>query len=112
MNANQIEDALRGDPKIRPSAEFASRVMGAVRREAQGRQGIEFPWRRMLPGMVACCLLTVVALVLIEPQPLSEATAMKLRDPKLMQAVTWVPTYVLGTWVMIWTALRVAGFRR
>jgi len=112
MNAKEIEHALRGDRTIRPSAEFASRVMGAVRREAQDQASIAFPWRRVLPGMIACCVLTVVALILVEPRPLPEATAMKLRDPALIQAVMWVPTYLLGTWAMIWTALRVAGFRR
>ena len=112
MNANEIERALRDDRTIRPSAEFASRVMGAVRREALDPGSIAFPWRRALPGMIACCVLTVVALILVEPQPLSEATSMRLRDPRFVQAVTWVPMYALATWLMIRAVLRIAGFRR
>jgi len=112
MNAKEIEHALRSDRPIRPSAEFASRVMGAVRREAQESESIAFPWLRVLPGLIACCALTVVALILVEPQPLPEAVSTKLRDPRLLQAVTWVPTYILGTWAMIWTTLRFAGFSR
>lgn len=112
MNVKEIEDALRGDHVIRPTTEFASRVMGAVRREAQEQESIAFPWRRVLPGLIVCCVLTVVALIFMEPRPLPEAISMKLRDPRLIQAATWVPTYVLGIWVMIRTVLRVAGFDR
>jgi hypothetical protein len=112
MKLEEIDRALRSDPGMQPSAEFASRVMGAVRREVQDQGSIAFPWRRLLPGLIVCCLLTVAALIFAEPRPVPEPIATTLRDPRFVQAATWVPLYVLGTWVMIRAVLRFAGFGR
>lgn len=112
MNTNEIERALCNDETIEPTREFASRVMGAVRREVGEREALAFPWRRLLPGLIASMALTVAALVFAQPLALSESTVRLLRDPVLIQSSTWVPTAILGTWLLIWGSLRFAGYRR
>jgi len=112
VNTNEIERALRDDETIQPTREFASRVMGAVRRQAGERDALAFPWRRLLPGLIASVALTVAALVFAPPITLSESTIRMLRDPVLIQSATWVPTAILGTWLLVWGSLRFAGYRR
>jgi hypothetical protein len=59
MNPEDIERALRGEPELAPSTDFTARVMRGVWREAETRQAIPFPWKRLLSGLAACAALTL-----------------------------------------------------
>jgi hypothetical protein len=112
MNANGINRALREDRTIEPSPIFASRVMGAVRRQASDRDALAFPWSRLLPGLVACVAVTGMAFLYSPPLTIPEPVTAMLRDPVLLQAATWGPTLLIGTWLLVWGSLRLSGYRR
>src|SRR5262245_25624724 len=55
-------DRFLTDDEIVPSSGFVTRVMDAVRVEADGLPAITFPWRRALPGILAV-VVAVAAIV-------------------------------------------------
>jgi hypothetical protein len=112
VKSNEIERALRDDPGMQPSLEFASRVMCAVRRQAGEQEALAFPWARLLTGLAAAALVTVVALALAPPPQLPDSTVRALNDPRLVQASIWVPTSLVGLWMLVRGSLRLAGYRR
>jgi hypothetical protein len=112
MNTNEIDRALRQDEMIEPSPIFASRVMGAVRRQVSDQEALAFPWSRLLPGLGACAAVTVAAFLYTPPLAIPAAVTEALRDPVLLQAATWVPTLLIGTWLLVWGSLRLSGYRR
>ena len=111
MNAKEIDRALREDETIEPSPIFASRVMGAVRRQVADQDAIAFPWSRLLPGLVACAAVTAAAFLYTPPLEIPGPVMAMLRDPLLLQAATWGPTLLIGTWLLVWGSLRLAGYR-
>ena len=112
MNANEIDRALCEDVTIEPSPIFASRVMGAVRRQASDQEAISFPWSRLLPGLVAIAAVTAAAFLYTPPLKIPAPVVSMLRDPVLLQAATWLPTLLIGTWLLVWGSLRLSGYRR
>jgi hypothetical protein len=112
MNANEIDRALREDPAITPSPAFAVRVMGAVRRQAAEHGALSFPWRRLIPGLAACAVVTVVSLALAPPPAVPEVVVRAIEHPAAGQTASWVTIFLLGTWMLVWFPLRLAGFRR
>jgi hypothetical protein len=58
---DELDDILRDDDTISPSATFAARVMEVVRTEAATPPPIPFPWRRLLIAPALGLLLCVLA---------------------------------------------------
>jgi hypothetical protein len=112
VNADEIERALLEDRSAVPSPGFASRVMGAVRRQAQEEEAIGFPWRRLLPGLIGSVALVVTAVVLTPVPKVSDTWLRILQDPAAVRASTLVPVVLLGSWLIAWLPLRLAGFSR
>jgi hypothetical protein len=112
MNPNEIDRALREDRGIAPSPAFAARVMGAVRRQADDREAIAFPWLRMLPGLVASLVIVVATVILAPPPEIPRSVVQVLENPAFVQAATWVPMGLLGTWLATWLSVRLAGYSR
>jgi hypothetical protein len=112
MNANEIDRALREDRGIAPSPAFASRVMGAVRRQAEDREAIAFPWLRLLPGLVASVAIAGASVVFAPPPEVPQTVVRALENPAVVQAATWVPMALLGTWLATWLPLRLTGYSR
>ena len=112
MNQGEIDRALGNDQRITPTPEFAARVMGVVRREAREREALGFPWRRLLPGLTACAILTLAGLLLGTPAPASQLAPAWMLDPAMAQAMVWVPMTLLCSWVLVWGSMRLAGHRR
>jgi hypothetical protein len=54
MRDNEVDRALTREVEIIPSSGFVRSVMAAVRSEAAAPPPIPFPWKRALPGMLAC----------------------------------------------------------
>lgn len=54
MNDNELNIVLSQTEEITPSSGFSARVMDAVRQEAAIPPPIPFPWRKAMPGLVAC----------------------------------------------------------
>ncbi len=117
MNGDPVDRALLGERRIEPSADFAARVMLAVRAEADRGGGIEFPWSRLAPGLAACAVLTVLGVVAVSlrgtPAPdLAGTMTSPLESAGLAAASAWVSTILSGTYALVWGARRVAGSRR
>ena len=112
MNANEIDRALREDRTITPSTNFAARVMVAVRRQAGEHEALAFPWRRLLPGLVACTAIAVTGVIWGTPPTIPASVTRIMQDAAAVQAATWIPMSLLGTWMLVWSSLRLAGHRR
>jgi hypothetical protein len=112
MNANEIDRALREDRTVTPSPDFAARVTIAVRHQAGEHEGLAFPWRRLLPGLVACTAVAVAAVILGGAPEIPAAVTRVMQDAAVVHAATWIPMSLLGSWMLVWTSLRLAGHRR
>jgi len=79
MKSDEIDRALTREVEIIPSSGFVRSVMAAVRSEAAAPPPIPFPWKRALPGLLAC----LVAIAFRSPASESESV--------IPQAVThWI----------------------
>jgi hypothetical protein len=117
VNDDLVDRALLEERRIEPSADFAGRVMLAVRLQADGGGGIEFPWSRLVPGLAACVILAVLGVVAISlrgtPSPdLAETMNSPLESAGLAAASAWVSMILSGSYALVWGARRVAGSRR
>jgi hypothetical protein len=112
MNANEIDRALREDRVIEPSPDFAVRVMAAVRRQASEHEALAFPWRHLLPGLVACAAVAAAGVIWGTPPAIPEVMMRVLEDAAVVRFATWIPMSLLGTWMLVWSSLRLAGHRR
>ena len=76
MKPDDLDRVLLRDVEIVPSSGFARSVMAAVRNEAAAPPPIPFPWKRALPGLVACVVAMVWAFMegLQSPVPESVST--------------------------------------
>lgn len=63
MKDHDIDRILAQD-EILPSSGFTASVMEEVRRETAEAHGIRFPWKRALPGLVLCCSICAVTVIL------------------------------------------------
>lgn len=111
MNANEIDRALREDHVITPSPDFAARVMVAVRRQAVEHEALEFPWRRLFPGLAACVVAAVAGVIWGTPPEIPSVVTRAMQDTAAIQAVTWISMALLGSWMLVRTSLRLAGHR-
>ena len=89
-----IERALREEPAIEPSPEFAHRVMRSVRGEASARQAIGFPWGRLGLGVALSA-----AVLFLGPLPaLPGASALSwAASPGVLQAAQWLSLALAGS---------------
>lgn len=114
---SDIDRILSGDPVIEPSANFATRVMGQVRQEATATPPIEFPWRRFLPGAIACAaiLLISMGLVVANLDPTAVPTGPEaqvgpafdiamLNEPPAIAAIALIASFLVA-----WLATRFAA---
>jgi hypothetical protein len=62
MQNDELDRILSEEQAILPSSEFTASVMAAVLRESSVPVPIAFPWRRVLPGLVASGLALAVLL--------------------------------------------------
>ena len=54
MKPDELDRVLSREPGIIPSSGFVRSVMAAVRSEAAAPPPIPFPWKRAMPGLLAC----------------------------------------------------------
>jgi hypothetical protein len=111
MNAKDIDRALTSDRTIVPSPGFATRVMRAVRQHVGDRGALSFPWRRLLPGLIASVAVSAIGVALLPAPQVPQPLVSTLGDPALVQAVNWVAMVLLGSWALVWASMRFAGHR-
>lgn len=88
MNDNELDIVLSQTEEIIPSSGFSARVMDAVRQEAAIPPPIPFPWRRAMPGLVAC--VGLVAFLIYRFGHLFSATPADASSS--LPAAQWLPT--------------------
>lgn len=100
MNPADIDDALRSDAHIEPSAAFRAQVMLAVHaRAASGR-----PYDRMGHALwPAVAAGSVVAALLIAVVVLERAEA---RPGEMFEVVRWLSFTLTGTFAIAWRITR------
>ena len=117
MKADLVDRALLEERRIEPSADFAARVMLAVRLQADQRSALAFPWSRLVPGLAACAVLTVLGVVALwlrgSPSPdLVGTMNLDVRSAGLAAASAWISMVLSGVYALVWGAKRLAGTRR
>jgi hypothetical protein len=105
MKTEDIDQSLRMEARIEPSPAFAARVMVAVREAAEDRAALGFPWKRLLPGLVAAAAIAVAGLWWIEPIDLQGLTPL-VETSALSQAMVWIPSALAGSFALVWWSMR------
>lgn len=100
MNPTEIDDALRGDRQIEPSAEFRAQVMRAVHaRAATGRPHV--PVGRAIWPAVAVASVVVALLIAVTLLEHSEA-----RSEEMIEVVRWLSFTLTATVAIAWRSTR------
>ena len=63
MSSHEVDRHFSKEHDIVPSSGFSASVMDAIHRETATPPPLQFPWRRALPGLLAC--LAGIALLLL-----------------------------------------------
>jgi hypothetical protein len=68
MRDDEIDLTLARNDDIVPSSGFTASVIDAITRESTAPPPIPFPWKRAVPGM-AWCLLVTIGFLMMGPKP-------------------------------------------
>ena len=100
MNPTEIDDALRSDPHIEPSAAFRAQVMRAV--HARGAVGRPYDrvGRALWPG-VAVTSVVVALMIAVALLERSES-----RPGDMFEVVRWLSFTMTGTFAIAWRITR------
>ena len=106
MSTDPIDQALRDEPQITPSAGFSARVMRSVRREADRRQALPFPWKPLAAGVAVSAALALAGALTGEAPP-------QVPAPEgltyLAPALAWLSTALVASLGSAWWSVRFAG---
>jgi len=103
VNPTEIDDALRTDRRIEPSAEFRAQVMRAVHaRAAVGR-----PHGRVGRAVWPAVPVTSVVVALLIAGTLLERSEARLGE--MNEVVRWLSFTLTGTFAMAWRSTRRVG---
>src|SRR5688572_29916067 len=103
MREDELDRVLSRKTEIVPSSGFVGTVMDAVRNEASTPPPLPFPWKRALPGLVACLGLLVWFAVESFRVPERQASAPPIWSTLGSALGSWLPTtetYAAG-WILV-----------
>jgi hypothetical protein len=120
MNHDELDRILSAEQEILPSSGFTASVMEAVRREASAPPPIPFPWKRLLPALLAGAAVLTILLVGAIVQLRGGAPAVQAPSailPALSSMLTvaqrfgaqWIVLALLVTAGSLWFPLRLAA---
>ena len=101
-----LEDHLAGPPEqLEPSSGFVTSVMESIQTQAAEPPPIAFPWRRVVPGLLAilCCLS--VFFVAILRAGIADTGAQSASQPIAQHALSLAHTFTAGEATLCWTLL-------
>lgn len=112
----ELERILAHEEDLQPMTGFSTRVMRAVREEAETTAPLAFPWTRFLPGFLLNLGLFLAATVwmILEPGGVHHTQSIPtewLSEPQF-QGLLWTAVTVVGTGALAWTASRWVAPRR
>lgn len=101
-----IEAHLAGSSdELTPSSGFVLSVMESIQAETREVSPIAFPWRRVVPGMVAV-LCGLVALIVFALRSLGSGAASRtLMNPSAHFALTLKPPFTPNEMIVGWVAI-------
>ena len=102
MNQDTLDQALRNEPEITPSPGFSHRVMRSVRREADLRQAIPFPWKPIAAGLAVTTALTLAGALGGGAPPAPALPA------DLAAGLGWLSTTLAASLGLVWWSVRFA----
>ena len=100
MNPTEVDEALRREPRIEPSAEFRAQVMRAVHAQAATRGKRAFIFDHLWP---AVAVASVVVPLLVALRLLNGAEG---RSSELTEATRWLLFTLTGTLGGAWWCTR------
>ena len=100
MNPTEIDDALRTDQRIEPSAEFRAQVMRAVHARAAVGRPFDRVGRVVWP---AAAVSSVVVALLIAATLLERSEA---RPGEMTEVARWLSFTLTGTVAIAWRSTR------
>ena len=117
----ELERILTTEEELQPMTGFSTRVMRAVREEAEATAPIAFPWARFLPGFVLSfgLLFCTAVWMLLEIGPPSSASPVPttiipfewFSHPQA-QGIFFAALAMIGTGVLTWITLKWTAPRR
>ena len=119
MKPDDLDQILLGDRKIAPGESFTANVMARIEKEAATECSI--PFLRL--GLIVCLLAISIPVILFFPVDafVRVMTALSydlgswiLDAPKLalQPEMLAISASLLGTWLLVWFSLRLAGASR
>jgi hypothetical protein len=105
MRDDGIHRALRDDPGVQPSPDFAARVMGAIRQEVDRQEALRFPWWLALGGVTAVIALVVAVWWVSPPEALADANRW-LRNDDIARIGPWLTLALVSTFLPVWWTYR------
>jgi|WetSurMetagenome_2_1015567.scaffolds.fasta_scaffold55625_2 hypothetical protein len=120
MNPNNLDKILSSENRIEPSSAFTENVMLRVQAEALRSQQKPFPWIRFAASMLIMTVLSIwffpTDLVLQGINSLSHFIADWIAAPHLVSplqnALLSGSASILGSLLLVWLSLRLAGVER
>jgi hypothetical protein len=119
MNPNDLARILSDEQEILPSSGFTASVMEAVRQEASAPPPIPFPWKRVIPGIVASCFLLVALAFQVHAQLQQEAASQlpsawvsifsATLETAMRRGVHWIIAALLLAFASVKFAMRLAS---
>jgi hypothetical protein len=102
MKPDDLDRILSEEQEILPSSGFTASVMEAVRLEASALPPIPFPWKQVVPGLVASILMLAVLGFQVYAQPQQGGTTLQPASPWMSAFSATMATAVqLGAhWVL------------
>ncbi len=119
MNRDDLDRILLSEKRIEPSESFTEDVMVRVRAEASARMYTPFPWIRFA-GLMFVLAILVAFIFPADPflramNSMSYSIGRWILEPSdlpLRNALLSALASILGTLMMVWLSLRLAGARR
>jgi hypothetical protein len=120
MNPDNFDKILLSDKQIEPSSTFLDNVMVQVQAEALTSHPKPFPWIRFAVSMLVLTILSIWLFpsdsVLHGMNSLSQFIADWIVAPHsvsaLQNALLFASASILGSLLLIWLSLRIAGAER
>jgi hypothetical protein len=117
MNPDDIERVLLSETRIEPSPKFAEDVIRRIQADAMDRHAKPFPWFPFAASMLILTILSIrlfpVDLILRNVNSFSQFIAGCITAPRsvflLHSAIIPASASILGSLLLVWLSLRLAG---
>lgn len=116
MRQDELDRILLSDSQIEPAASFTAKVMARIETAAAANPRIPFPWLR-LAALLPAVMIPVILFFPAKPfvhtmNSLSWDLGNWILTVSTGNAFMMASASLLGTWLLVWFSLRLAGAGR